>query len=252
MTAQGLSERTITERVGFMERLGDPRAITKHDSLELLGSERLSNASRVTYMNHLRSFYRWAVEQELLPVDLTDKLPSPRAHRGYPKPITDREARLLLATPMRKRTRAMVMLGLYQGLRIHETVKLRGEDVDVLNMTLTVNGKGGVVARLPLSEGIAALAVTMPRRGWWFPNAERTGHIKANSASDTVSKAMRRAGVRASSHALRHWFATTMLARGANLRTVQELLRHSNLASTAIYTRVDDSQRRAAIDSLAA
>lgn len=250
MAAQGLSSRTISERIRFIDSLGEPTTLTQTTLIEALGQPHLSNGARSTYLNHLRAFYRWATDQELLPTDLTVKLPKPRVPRGEPKPITDAQLRVLMTAPMRSRTRAMITLAAYQGLRIHEVVKVRGEDIDLNNGFLTVSGKGHVTVRLPLSDAVIQLAGTMPRTGYWFPRGD--GHIKANSASDTVSKAMKRAGVRASAHALRHWYATALLSRGAHLRTVQELLRHSNLATTAIYTQVSEADRREAINLLAA
>ena len=157
----------------------------------------------------------------------------------------------LMTARMRQRTRAMILLCAYQGLRIHETAKVKGEDIDFTQGTLETIGKGGYRALLPMSDVTRQLAYVMPQRGYWFLNLNGDP-IKPNSASDTVGKAMKRAGVQGSSQQLRHWFATTLLERDVDLRTVQELLRHANLATTAIYTEVDESQMRAAIDMLAA
>ena len=74
--------------------------------------------------------------------------------------------------------------------------------------------------------------------------------MHGKSVSDVVGRTMRRAGVNATPHALRHWYATTLLANGADLRTVQELLRHKSLATTQVYTKVSDERRRQAVDDL--
>lgn len=251
MTAQGLSERTINERAMLFTRLkGEPLNLTPADLIRELGRTELSNASKSTYINHMRAFFAWAIRMEYTTKDPTTKLPAPRVPRGTPKPVTDIEMRRLARAPMRRKTRAMVLLCAYQGFRIHEAVKVRGEDIDLERGTVFVNGKGGIRVDLPLSDVIRDLAATMPREGFWFPSGD--SHVKANSASDTVGKAMRRAGVEGSAHSLRHWYGTQLLRRGANMRVVQELMRHSNLATTAIYTQVDPDQKRAAIASLAA
>lgn len=251
MRAQGLSPRTITERTELLHRLGgNPLHLTLTDLLNELSRPEISNASRATYTNHLRAFYTWAIRMEYTHTDLTEKLPTPRVPRRQPRPITDKDRMKIESAPMRKRTRAMILLAIYQGLRIHEIAKLRAEDLDTENERLTVKGKGGATVILPLSDVIRSLAATMPQEGYWFPSGG--GHIKANSASDTVGKAMRRAGVQGSAHSLRHYYGTQLLRRGANLRVVQELMRHANLATTAIYTEVDESEKRAAIASLAA
>lgn len=251
MNAQGLSQRTINERAMLFVRLkGDPLTLTVGDLIKEIGRPDLSNASKATYTNHMRAFYSWANRMEYTDRDPTTKLPTQRIPRGTPKPITDTELHRLARTPMRRKTRAMILLCAYQGFRIHEAVKVRGEDIDFTRSQITVNGKGGVEAALPLSDVIRDLAATMPAGGFWFPSGD--SHVKANSGSDTVGKAMRRAGVEGSAHSLRHWYATQLLRRGANMRVVQELMRHANPATTAIYTRVDESEMRAAIASLAA
>ncbi|WP_262491114.1 tyrosine-type recombinase/integrase [Mycobacterium simiae] len=96
-------------------------------------------------------------------------------------------------------------------------------------------------------------AESMPRRGWWFPsNSTRPGqHIRGQVVSMTICDAMRRADIPdGGAHRLRHWYGTNLVTSGADLRTAQTLLRHSNLASTAIYTEVTDDRRIEAIDRL--
>ena len=249
MTAQGLSQRTITERTLLFRRLGGDLHLTTADLITELGRDGLSAATKATYVNHMRAFYSWAQRMEYRADNPADKLPSPRTPRGTPRPISDDDMMKLMTAKMRQRTRAMILLCAYQGLRIHEAVKIKGEDIDLTNGTLETTGKGGVTAVLPLSDVTHQLAHVMPRKGYWFTNSEGEP-ISPNSASDTVGKAMRRAGVQGSAHRLRHWFATKLLERDVDLRTVQELLRHSSLATTAVYTRVTDERRRAAMRGL--
>jgi site-specific recombinase XerD len=93
----------------------------------------------------------------------------------------------------------------------------------------------------------------MPRRGWWFPaNSTRASqHVVPHHVGNTIADAMRRAGINdGTAHRARHWFGSNLVASGADLRTTQTLLRHSNLASTAIYVDVDDDRRVDAIDRL--
>jgi site-specific recombinase XerD len=74
--------------------------------------------------------------------------------------------------------------------------------------------------------------------------------VHAKSVSSIIGMAMRRAGVVGTPHSLRHWYGTTLLEDGADLRTVQELLRHKSVATTQIYTRVPDARRTAAVARL--
>jgi integrase/recombinase XerD len=113
-------------------------------------------------------------------------------------------------------------------------------------------GKGGKQAWVPLHPLLAEVAGTMPVKGWWFPgNSRRPGKpVRAKSVSDIIGQAMRRAGMSDTPHALRHWYASTLLDDGANLRTVQELMRHSSIQTTQVYTKVKDSRRTEAVGRL--
>ncbi|RBY82709.1 integrase [Blastococcus sp. TF02A-26] len=175
-----------------------------------------------------------------------DRLHKPRGVKRTARPITTAQLERVLATVNRRRTRAMVLLGAYQGLRAHEIAKFRGEDID--GPWLSVVGKGSKPARLPLHPAVAAIAHDFPRYGWWFPAHRGPGPVSGNSVSNTISKLMRRAEVNATAHQLRHWYGTEVLrASGGNTRIAQELLRHESLTSTQIYTFVDDDECRAAV-----
>ncbi len=143
----------------------------------------------------------------------------------------------------------MVLLAALQGLRVHEIAKIKGEHLDLLDRTMTVTGKGGVIATLPLHRLVVMHAALMPSKGYWFPSANG-GHQRRESISNTIKSAMVRAGVSGSAHQLRHWFGSALVAADVDLRTTQELMRHQNLTSTAIYTLVSDERRANGIDRL--
>ncbi len=153
---------------------------------------------------------------------------------------------------MHHRTRVKILLAALAGLRVHEIAKVRGEDVDIDGRVLRVTGKGGRTDNIPLHNLLVAAAMTMPKRGWWFPaNGRRPGeHLRDKSVSDIIGDAMRRADVPGTPHSLRHWYGTNLVAAGADLRTAQTLLRHAHLQTTAIYVQVADGKRTEAIDRL--
>ncbi|WP_292990653.1 tyrosine-type recombinase/integrase [Mycobacterium sp.] len=159
----------------------------------------------------------------------------------------------LLQVPMHHRTRIMIVLAAYAGLRVHEIAKVRGEDVDLDRRVLRVTGKGARTDEIPMHSVMLAAALTMPKRGWWFPaNSRRPGdHVHPKSVSDIIGNAMRRAELSGTPHSLRHWYATTLVEGGADIWTVKELMRHANLQTTAIYVRVADTRRQEAIERLA-
>lgn len=150
---------------------------------------------------------------------------------------------------MNQRTRAMVVLAAFAGLRVHEIAKIRGEHFDLVSRQVTIVGKGGHTDTLPLSHFIIEQAYRMPREGWWFPGVD-SGHQRRESISDAIKQVMVRAGVVGSAHWLRHWFGTALLERGVDVRVVQELMRHASLTSTQIYTEVKDYRRIEGIERL--
>ena len=221
------------------------------DVMRLLGREGLAPATRATYSGALRAFFRWCTTMELREDDPMDKAPRVRVPKGGPRPITTEQMGRLLAVLNRRRTRAMVYLMVFAGLRVHEVAKLRAEDCDLQAGTLTVTGKGGKTAILPMHPELVRLAHDMPQTGPWFPTyAGGRSHIAPGSVTKVVGAAMERAGFHATAHQLRHWYGSELVARGVDLRTVQTLLRHENLGTTEIYTAVPDGARRAGVDRL--
>ncbi|MCG5431266.1 tyrosine-type recombinase/integrase [Mycobacterium sp. MYCO198283] len=180
------------------------------------------------------------------------KVGAPRYPERVPRPVPDDEFIRLLTTRMHHRTRVMILLASLAGMRVSEIAKVRGEDIDASAARIHVDGKNGKRAWVPMHPLIAETVPTMARRGWWFPaNARRPGdHVRSKSVSDIIGQAMRRADVRGTPHSLRHWYGTTLLDDGADLRTVQMLLRHASVATTQIYTKVSDERRREAINRL--
>ena len=154
----------------------------------------------------------------------------------------------------RRRTRAMILLAAFAGLRVHEIAKIRGEDFDPAAGSLIVTGKGGKTARLALEDALVEeLVATMPRTGWWFPgygeHADRP--ITSRAVSHAISGVMKRAGMyNGKPHQLRHFYGTTLVEEGVNLRIVQKLMRHSSVASTQIYTGVTFAQQQVGANTL--
>lgn len=258
MQARSLSPNTIDERLrvlaGLEHTTGTPaRRLTTDQLVDWLAAGPWSTSTRATYHGYLRAWFIWLQTQEIRMDNPMVKIPAPRAPRRRPRPVADAHLDVLLATPMHRKTRAMILLAALEGLRVHEIAKIRGQDIDLVAGTLHVIGKGGSDYDLPLHPMLAEIAATMPRVGYWFPaNARRPagGCVHSRSVTDIISRTMRRAGVPGTPHALRHWYGTTLVDSGADLRTVQELLRHASLATTQIYTQVSDRRRTEAVARL--
>lgn len=256
MQAEGKSKRTITERLrllaAFEAETGTPAEdITARQIMDFLSDPALAQSSRGAYFAVFRAWCGYLVRSGQRADDPTAQLRAPKVPSGTPHPVSQDDLARLLAVPMWPSTKAMILLAAYAGLRVHEIAKIRGEDVH--GDELRVHGKGGRVDYLPLHPVLQELAEQMPQHGWWFPSPARsTQHVKRASVSDAIGRAMRRAGVKGSAHWLRHYYGTQLLLTGADIRTVQELMRHASLQTTARYTAVTDERRRAAVARLVA
>lgn len=257
MASGGQSSRTIDGRrdtvLLFARRTGaDPITCGWEPLAQFLADPRIRTlASRATYRGSLRQWFRWLVIMGHRSDNPADKLPKARAPRGVPRPVsTSQLGQALASGRFYRRTRTMIILGAYQGLRAHEVARFRGEQIR--GGALRVLGKGGVEAEIPVHPMVADEATRYPQIGLWFPSPRDDAQpITAKNVSRVVSDALRRAGVDATAHQLRHWYGTQSLrAAKGNLRVAQQLLRHASPATTAIYTRVEDEEMRAAIRAL--
>lgn len=253
--AQSLSPKTISGRSATVRQLlektgAGPLGLTAEHIVAFISDPGLSRSTRSTYYSTIKAYCGWLVRTHRRVDDPTAEVPSPRRPKGRARPVTPDQFARILAAANRRRTRAMVLLAALGGLRVHEIAKFSGTDIDWEAQAVYVTGKGGNTAILPLHQDLLELARGFPA-GYWFPSYKRPGqHITANGVSKAIKSAMKRAGVRSSPHALRHYYGTTLLHNGANLRIVQELMRHESIATTQIYTEVNFIEMRRAIASL--
>lgn len=246
-----LSPRTVELRLYHLHRVRRFVNVEVHEvTLEHLaaysrGRDWAPNTKAVVRAS-VSVFFRWALDNEHLPKNPAAKLLPVRVPTGKPKPADDdavKNAYALADT----RTWLMVTLGMRAGLRAMEIAQVHSRDIveDQGGASLRVTGKGGKTRLIPIDDDLALRI--MDRTGYVFPG-RINGHVSPAYVSRLVS-AVLPAGVTA--HKLRHRFATRAYrGSGNNLRAVQELLGHSSVATTQIYTGVDsDELRRAALSA---
>jgi len=211
----------------------------------------------------LRRLYRFLAREARIPVDPTAKLVPPRRPRYLPKAIGVEEVARLVEIPpndlLGRRDRAVLETLYGAGLRISELTAVDVDDLDLdEGMALVRSAKGGKGRRLPLgSKARAALesymVLSRPELAGrsksllpaLFLNG-RGGRLGRQGCWKMIGAHAKRAGLAntLSPHTLRHSFATHLLDAGADVRVVQELLGHSSLTSTQIYTMVSDVRLR--------
>lgn len=248
--AAGLSPRTARDRrrcLIALDRqlpLGLAQA-TIEELEEWLARDDWSAQTRSTYYGHIRGFFLWATDprRARLDYDPSASLRRPRAPRGVPRPAADATvARLLHYADAPWLW--LVPLAAYAGLRCMELAGITTDDIT--EDTIRVVGKGGKTRVIPTSPVIWPLLQR-------HPGGLLAGGLPAEKLTVVGNRALRRtARCDVTWHRLRHWFATSLLDQGVNLRTVQELMGHASPQTTAIYTQITDRQRQMAIAALPA
>jgi integrase/recombinase XerC len=243
------------------------------DELELVRPERVEASAIRSYLAHLhgrglsarsveralssiRTYFRYLRTEGIIDNSPAESVPQPRAARRAPE-VVDRYALEALLegcpdTPAGRRDRAALELLYAAGLRVGELVALSLGDIRLQERLVRVRGKGRKERVVPFGRHAAdAVQSYLPERSRWRSRADdeddplfvnqRGGRLSDRSVRRILDAAVRRtAGLhRLHPHALRHAFATHLLEAGMDLRAIQELLGHSSLATTQVYTSVD-------------
>lgn len=216
-------------------------------------------------LSSINSFFVWAVGAKHCTVNPVVGIKRPQKTRRLPRPLTEKElTQLWRALEDReeytetdryylKRNRLIILLMYYAGLRISEVAKLRWVDVDLFAHTLTVrDSKGGKDREIPIHPELLRelQAVATGRQKTDAVISKGKGQSLTIKSLSHIFERWLRAdprNVRICAHRLRHTFATMLRRKRADLREIQELLGHVNLATTAIYTFVDNGDRAAAV-----
>lgn len=248
--AGGLAANTVDDRRKLLHRLNTelPMGLDQATVEELAGwlaRDEWGPQTKATYYGHLRAYFTWACDPRSprLDYDPSASLIRPRVPATLPRPVSDAELAFALEhsdTDWQRR----ILLASYAGMRCCELATIRREHITAV--TITITGKGGKQRAVPTAPQIWLAVGPLPagplEPNWTADNLAREGGVHH-----------RRIGLPGvTMHRYRHWFGTSLLRNGADLRTVQELMGHSSPATTAIYTQVSDEQRRTAIAALPA
>lgn len=209
--------------------------------------DHLAPNSRAAYLASVRGFCAWLHLEGHLGSDPCDGIPRPTRTRPIPRAIDRTHVRAILDACATDRDQLIVWLMVSLGLRRMEVAGLRWEDIDHRSGLLTVRtAKGGRQRILPIPPELATVLATTARRTHGpVVTSTRDPHapISAERVGQIVSRLMATAGIKAapydgvSGHALRHTAASDILDQCGDLRVVQDVLGHAQLATTAIYLR---------------
>jgi integrase/recombinase XerD len=234
-------------------------AISRDDLVDFLASlyrQKLESKSVARHLVSLRNFFRFAQIQELIADDPSVNLESPKIRRSLPGYLRLEEVERLLAqpdakTPFGLRDRAMLEVLYSAGLRVSELIGLRVTDLDSKVGSIRCIGKGDKERIVPVGKNALGMVEKylqgarpkllgkVASSPTLFVN-RRGGALSRVGVWKILSAYGRRAGLRMAltPHMLRHSFATHLLERGADLRSVQLMLGHADISTTQIYTHV--------------
>ncbi|MCI0356671.1 MAG: site-specific integrase [Acidobacteria bacterium] len=206
----------------------------------LVNEAKVSHGMLCRYVCALRFLYKITLRK---PWDI-DRIPYPKPERHLPAILSREEILRFLGSIPNLKHRAVLMTCYAAGLRVSEAARLKPADIDSSRMVLYVRqGKRRKDRMVPLSRTLLDLLRVYWRavrpRQWLFPG--RYGqHLNIRTVQHACLRARRRLGLkqRLTVHTLRHSFATHLLEAGTNLRTLQLLLGHASLRTTAVYTHV--------------
>jgi integrase/recombinase XerD len=226
--------------------------------LASLAAARRTPRTAARRLSALRQFFGFLLQSGVRVDDPTADLDGPRLGRPLPKILSAEEAAALAAAaaakpgPEGRRLQCLVELLYGSGLRVSELVGLPLAAAKRAGSMLVVRGKGDKERLVPLGEPArAALEAYLEMRGaflkpgaasrWLFPSRGAEGHLTRRRCGQLLKELAVAAGIapeRLSPHVLRHAFASHLVDRGADLRAVQEMLGHADIATTQIYTHV--------------
>lgn len=222
-------------------------------------------------LSALRQFYKFLLTEKVITADPTTGLDSPRTGRRLPGVLSEKDVVALLDAAQRnksaegQRLTALLELLYATGLRVSELVGLPLAALEQAGQLVRVKGKGGKERMVPLTDAartaIAEYMLVRPvflgskssavAQRLLFPSGGASGALTRQRFGQLLKELSVEAGImpsKVSPHKLRHAFATHLLTHGADLRSVQKLLGHSDIATTQIYTHVVSERLVAALD----
>lgn len=256
---KGLADTTVRNRESILRTLESKSdkpilGLDIHDLRAYLGREVVAAGTRRTERGAMVALYTFLHEEGLRDDNPTVRLAPVTAPKGEPRPFSYEQIDAMLNSGAYRKTRAMILIGYYQGFRVSSIARVHGDDIDLLGGTIRTVGKGSKERRLPLHPVVAELARGMPVNGWWFPARDGLGGpMRAASVTNLITLAKKRAGIRdprLTPHSLRHAFGTDLVEEGVDIRVVQELMMHESLSTTQIYTGVSANRKREGILTL--
>lgn len=248
----------VERYLSFLSKQKIEISITKRDNLKdylaFLKKENLSSRSIAHNISVIRTFYKFLLMEKIITKDISDVLELPKLKKALPTVLSLEEVDSLLDIPLKDdfsyRNKAMLELLYATGLRVSELVSLELNDIDLENCIVRTIGKGNKERIIPLGDyAMKYIRIYVSEYRHSMMKDKNHNYIFVNNHGNVMTRQgffkvvkqlanEKNIKTPISPHTLRHSFATHLLDRGADLRSIQEMLGHSNISTTQIYTHV--------------
>ena len=264
---KGLSDKTKESYKNDLEvyrlylennKIYNIKEITSNDIKNFIKERNDEEASTVAHnLTVIKNFHKYLLKENLVKEDVSLYIERPKLRKILPKTLSiedvDKLLDIKLETPFDYRNKAMLELIYGCGLRISELINLEINDIDEINCFIRILGKGNKEREVPVGEyALYYLKEYIDRRNLLLKNKSCNKLFLNNHGQGmtrqgffkNLKQILKEKGLNEeiSPHTLRHSFATHLLNRGADLRSIQEMLGHSDISTTKIYTKVSDQK----------
>lgn len=236
----------------------DVQMIKDTDIKEFLKARNIEESTTIAHnLTVIKNFHIYLLKENLVDTDVSEFIERPKLKKALPKTLSVEEIERLLdinlLTPFDYRNKAMLELMYGCGLRVSELVNLENNDLDMINCLIRITGKGNKDRIIPigeysiyyLKEYLKVREKLLKRKvcNKLFLNNHGQG-ISRQGFFKILKEILLKKNLNSdvSPHTLRHSFATHLINRGADLRSIQEMLGHTDISTTKIYTRVSDEK----------
>lgn len=236
--------------------------IKKEDIINFIQNEKNNKCDRTVAhtLTVIRNFYKFLEREDLLKENPTNFIELPKIKKSLPVVLSIEEINKLLGFPLNTaydyRNKAMIELMYATGIRISELINIKIEDINLFNGLVIIFGKGGKERIVPIGDyAIKYVQIYISEYRKTLLKKKINNYLFLNSRGEKISRQAFFKIIKAiaskveikkdfSPHTLRHSFATHMLENGADLRSIQELLGHSDISTTQIYTNISTKHKR--------
>ena len=232
--------------------------INKDNIKEFLKTRDEYDISTISHnLTVIKNYFKYLFKEKIIKEDISNEIDHPKIKKRLPKALSlsdiDTLLDIKLETVFDYRNKAMLELMYGSGLRISELINLELNDIDIYNSLLKVNGKGSKERLIPINEYIIYyIKLYMDKRGELLKNNTSNKLFLNNHGKGITRQGFfknlkqilkkKNLNTDITPHSLRHSFATHLINRGADLRSIQEMLGHSDISTTKIYTQISDNK----------